>query len=73
MGRSAKRLHASREVKDLSKMTVHELMTEANQLMQEGMVAIGRIEKNIEELQRMFVTQLPFTRRLAKRAPQRKR
>lgn len=65
MGRSAKRL-PKEAVTDLSKMSTPELFAYAKKQMDEAEKSIEKLERTTKELARMFVTQLPFARRLAK-------
>lgn len=65
MGRSAKRLRKE-AVKDLSKMSTPELVAYAMGQLEEATKSIEKLERTTVKLARMFVTQLPFTRRLAK-------
>lgn len=65
MGRPAKRLRKE-AVKDLSKMSTPELIAYAMDQLKEATKSIEKLERTTVKLARMFVTQLPFTRRLAK-------
>lgn len=54
--------------KDLSKMTTAELMSEAHRLLGLSAKSIEAIDKDIQVLAGLYAHQLPFTRKLAKRA-----
>lgn len=65
MGRPAKRLRKE-AVKDLSKMSTPELFDYLKEQMDEASKRIESLERTTTKLARLLVTQLPFTRRLAK-------
>lgn len=66
MGRPAKRLRKEAVTVDYSKMSTPELFGFAMKQLEEATKSIERLERTTTKLARMFVTQLPFTRRLAK-------
>lgn len=66
MGRPAKRLRKEAVKVDFSKMDTPELFDFAKKQLEEATKSIERLEQTTTKLARMFVTQLPFTRRLAK-------
>lgn len=67
MGRPAKRLRQKTvTAADLNKMSTVELAAYAKVQMDQASKQIEKLEKTVIELARLFTTQLPFTRRLAR-------